>query len=60
MKPDISEVTFRRKFNLGNYETFDVELVATVGADQTASEVFHALDKMTVQLRNERTGGEKK
>jgi hypothetical protein len=59
MNPDIKEVSFRRKFNLGNYETFDVELVATVGPEQTAAGVFHALDKMTVQLRNER-GGEKK
>ena len=59
MNPNIKEVSFRRKFNLENYETFDVELVATVGPEQTADEVFHALDKMTVRLRNER-GGEKK
>jgi hypothetical protein len=60
MRASIKEVSFRRKFNLGNYETFDVELVATVGQMQTEAEVFHALDKMTVQLRNERGGNEKK
>lgn len=60
MNLDIKEVSFRRKFNLGNYETFDVELVATVGPGQAAGEVFHALDAMTVQLRNERAGGERK
>jgi hypothetical protein len=60
MTLDIKEVTFRRKFNLGNYETFDVELVATVGPEQTVSDLFHALDKMTIQLRNERTGGKEK
>jgi putative protein kinase ArgK-like GTPase of G3E family len=54
MSVDIKEVSFRRKFNLGNYETFDVELVATVGPGQTAADVFHTLDKMTIQLRNER------
>jgi hypothetical protein len=60
MRASISEVSFRRKFNLGNYETFDVELVATVGDEQSPLEVLHALDKMTVQFRNERAGGEKK
>jgi hypothetical protein len=59
MNPEIKEVSFRRKFNLGNYETFDVELVATVGNEQTATEVLHALDKMTVRFRNDRGGNEK-
>jgi hypothetical protein len=60
MRASISEVSFRRKFNLGNYETFDVELKATVEYEQEPLEVLHALDKLTVQFRNERTGGEKK
>ena len=52
--PVIREVTFRRKFNLGNYETFDVELVATVQPDQNPGEVLKALDKATVTYRKAR------
>ena len=54
---EIKEVSFRRKFNLGNYETFDVELTATVAESQEAKEVIKALDEMTIQYRNNRTGG---
>lgn len=50
----IKEITFRRKFNLGNYETMDIELTATVGPEDNLDEVFKALDKKTVQLRNSR------
>jgi hypothetical protein len=53
----IKEVAFRRKFNLGNYETFDVELVATVGEGQDAKDVMRALDKATQDYRKERTNG---
>ena len=56
MKAQIKEVAFRRKFNLGNYETFDVELVATVGENQDAEEVIEALDKATVRYRDRHTG----
>lgn len=50
----IKETTFRRKFNLGNYETMDIELTATVGPEDDLDEVFKALDKKTVELRNSR------
>jgi hypothetical protein len=53
----IREVAFRRKFNLGNYETFDIELVATVGENQDAKEVMRALDKATQEYRKERANG---
>ena len=51
---EIKEVSFRRKFNLGNYETMDIELTATVGPDDDVNEVVKALDKKTVQIRNSR------
>lgn len=50
----IKEITFTRKFNLGNYETMDISLTATVGPYDSVDEVFKALDKKTVQLRNSR------
>jgi len=51
MKPNITEVHFTRKFNLGNYETMDIGFVATVAEDQNPSEVLKALDKATIQYR---------
>jgi hypothetical protein len=50
-KIKITEVTFRRKFNLGNYETEDIEFIATVAEGQNPSEVLQALDKATVNYR---------
>ena len=51
---EIREISFRRKFNLGNYESMDIELTATIGPEDDVDEVFKALDKKTVQLRNSR------
>ena len=48
----IKEVSFRRKFNLGNYETMDIELTATIGPDDDVNEVVKALDRKTVEIRN--------
>jgi len=48
---EVVQVTFRRKFNLGNYETEDVELVATVKEGQDPIEVLAKLDKYTVKYR---------
>jgi hypothetical protein len=50
----IREVAFRRKFNLGNYESLDVELVATVGEGQEPQEVLTALDAETRKYRKNR------
>ena len=49
---EIREVSFRRKFNLGNYETMDIELTATIGPDDDVNEVVKALDRKTVEIRN--------
>ena len=54
-EPTIREVAFRRKFNLGNYETLDVELVATIGPGQNALEVLKALDAKTLEYRKSRS-----
>lgn len=54
IKPNITQVQFRRKFNIGNYETLDIELVATVAPDQDPQEVLKALDKETVRYRRSR------
>ena len=51
---EIVEVTFTRKFNLGNYETMDIGLKATIGPDDDVNEVVKALDRKTVELRNKR------
>ena len=50
----IKEVTFTRKFNLGNYETMDISLTATVGPEDNVDDVVKALDRKTVELRNKR------
>ena len=51
MDVNVTEVSFRRKFNIGNYETFDVELVATVGPGQNPGEVINALDQATQKYK---------
>jgi hypothetical protein len=47
----ITEVTFRRKFNLGNFETEDIEFVATVVDGQKPDDVLKALDVATQKYR---------
>jgi hypothetical protein len=51
MEVQIREVAFRRKFNLGNYETCDIELIATVGKGQLPDEVVKELDRATVRIK---------
>lgn len=45
----ITEVSYRRKFNLGNYETLDVELTAEVNEFETAEMI---LDSLSDQARD--------
>jgi len=42
---DIHEVRLRRKFNLGNYETLDVEIAAYVNAHENPQEVLTHLQQ---------------
>lgn len=49
---EIKEVSFRRKFNLGNYETMDIELTATLSPGEDPAAVTVALDRKTVEIRN--------
>ena len=51
---DVREVTFRRKFNLGNYETMDIEFVATIHEDQDFQEVAKLLDRETIKFKKSR------
>jgi|WetSurMetagenome_2_1015567.scaffolds.fasta_scaffold00725_37 hypothetical protein len=51
IKPIIKEVSFNRKFNLGNYGTMDIGLTATIVEGQSVSETLKALDKYTIQYR---------
>ena len=39
---------------LGNYEMLTISLTATVGPDEEVEDVFKAVDKKIVQLRNSR------
>jgi hypothetical protein len=43
MKSTLTEVTYRRLFNLGNYESEAIELKADVDATETAEQVVAEL-----------------
>jgi hypothetical protein len=47
----ITQVSFTRKFNLDNYETEDINFVATVADGQKPDDVLKALDAATVKYR---------
>jgi hypothetical protein len=47
----IIQIAFRRKFNMGNFETEDIEFVATVADGQKPDDVLKALDAATVKYR---------
>lgn len=47
----ITEVHFNRKFNLGNYETMDVGLMATVGEGDDPIDTLKRLDQYTITYR---------
>jgi hypothetical protein len=50
----ITQVSFRRKFNLGFSETFDLEITATLGEGDDLHEVTKKLDAYTQQYRERR------
>jgi hypothetical protein len=49
----IREVSFRRKFNLGNHETCDIEMVATIGPGQKPGEVLEAINRKIMVVKHE-------
>jgi hypothetical protein len=55
--PKVKEVSFSRKFNLGNYETMDIGFVATIIDGQNPGEVIKALDRATQVYKKECTNG---
>jgi hypothetical protein len=50
-KVNIIQVSFVRKFNLGNYETEDVGFVATCAQGQNPEEILKVLDDSTKSYR---------
>lgn len=51
---EVKEITITRKFNLGNYQTLDIGLVATVGPDENLLDVAKALDDKIIKIRNQK------
>jgi len=47
----IVEVRFTRKINLGNYETEDIGLTATINDNENAFDALKELDKETLNYR---------
>lgn len=52
--PKIKRVAYRRKFNLGNYETLDIELEAEVNDNEDANGVLDELATEILTWKNAR------
>lgn len=48
---EIKKITYRRVFNLGNYETVHIELTAEVQAEETPKVVLDALCKEAIEWK---------
>lgn len=46
---EISQITYSKVFNLGNYETETIEVTALVHFSEQAEEVYHQLRDWTVE-----------
>jgi len=58
-EPDYSRVSFRRKYNLGNYETMDIELECIVREGENVLELLKSMEDTTERYkdyRRERNG----
>ena len=51
----VTKVTYRRKFNLGNYETLDVELAAEINENETVDATLDALAFESLALYQKKT-----
>ena len=50
----IAQVAYRRKFNLGNYETMDIELVADVEPGEQVKDVLDSLVREAKDWKKEK------
>lgn len=59
---EINQVTYRRVFNLGNYETETIEVTALVHFSEDAETVYQSLKEWTIEqfLRSHPGAGVKK
>jgi len=46
----ITQIIYRRKFNLGGYETQDIELTAEVSENENIDEAFLKLKKKVLDM----------
>ncbi len=46
----IKQIIYTRKFNLGNYETQDIQLTAEVDENENLDEVFIKLKKKVLEM----------
>jgi len=46
----IKTIEFTKKFNLGNYETQDIKILAEVGENENVDEAFLALKKKVLEM----------
>ena len=49
-KDNVVQISVKRKFNLGNYESMDIEMVAVVGDNQVAEEVITQVDERIITI----------
>ena len=50
MKDPVVQVSVTRKFNLGNYQSMDIGMVAVVGPDQSPEDLIRDVDKRILNV----------
>jgi len=53
MKP--TEIAITRKFNLGNYQTMDINVKGSLNENEDVVKALHELEKLIMDFWNERT-----
>ena len=46
----LKQITYTRKFNLGNYETQDIQLTAELDENENVDEAFMKLKKKVLEM----------